>query len=70
MNEMTELSNKFDFPIKFYLPGNLVFWNLDSINLDSPFTCRGRYDIFNENYDHVAKKFGFQLSPDDSLYER
>ena len=70
MNKMTSLSKKFDFPIEFYLPGNLVFWNLNSINQDAPFTCKGRYEIFSENYDSVAKKFGFQLSPDDSLYER
>lgn len=70
MNKMTTLSKKFDFPIEFYLPGNLVLWNLNSINQDYPFSCKGRYEIFQENYDSVAKKSGFRLSPDESLYER
>lgn len=70
MKEMTHLSKKFKFPIEFYLPGNLVFWNLNSINPDALFTCKGMYDVLYENYDYVAKKFGFQLSSDESLYER
>lgn len=69
MEKMTELSNKFDFPMRFYLPGNLVFWNLNLI--DCPFSSMYvNPNVLDENYDHVAKKFGFHLSLDESLYER
>jgi len=70
MCEMNYLSKKFDFPLEFYIPGRLVFWNLNSINNDFSLNFKGFEDILYENYDSVAKRFGFQLSADESLYER
>lgn len=70
MNKLEEVSQEFKFPVEFFIPGKMVFWNLDTLNGDMPFTCKGRESIFYENYDAVAKRFGFKLSPDESLYER
>lgn len=70
MKKMNSLPEIFNFPIEFYLPGRLVFWNLNSFSEYFSPSSNGINDVFRENYDSVAERFGFKLLDDESLYVR
>jgi hypothetical protein len=66
---LEKISKENSLNLSFYLPGEYVFWNLESIK-DINLQGFPEKEVLKKNYDDVAKNFGFKFNPDSNLYER